>query len=272
MDLKDKVVIVTGAGSGVGRALALEFAAGGARVICAARRADRIRETAASIAEDGGTALAVRADVTDIVQVEHMVSQSLDAFGQIDVLFNNAGSFGAIGAVWEADPELWWNDVIVNLRGTMLCCRAALPHMLKRDSGILINMTGGSQIPGGTAYSCSKVAVVRFTELLARELKHEGSSVLTFIMGPGFVRTEMTEIQIQTPEGQKWLPSSKDAIAQGHDRPPEDCARAAVKLIRAACPELSGGAFGPDTDFDEVLREAKQITDEPNEPDAGDSQ
>lgn len=258
MDLKDKVVIITGAGSGVGRALALEFGARGARVVCAARRSDRIQETAATIEANGGAALAVHADVTDIVQVEHMVSQALDAFGQIDVLFNNTGSFGAIGAVWEVDPELWWHDVTVNLRGTMLCCRAVLPHMLKRDSGILINMAGGNQIPGGTGYSCSKVGVARFTELLAKELKHEGSSVLAFLMGPGFVRTQMTEFQIQTPEGQKWLPSSKDAVEQGNDRPPEDCARASVKLIHVACPELSGGAFGPDTDFDKVLRDAKQ--------------
>ena len=259
MDLKNNVVIVTGAGSGVGRALALEFGVRGARVVCAARNADRIRETATAIEANGGTALAVQADVTDIIQVEHMVSQSLDAFGQINVLFNNAGSFGAIGAVWEVEPELWWHDVTVNLRGTMLCCRAVLPHMLKRDSGILINMGGGNQIPGGTGYSCSKIGVARFTELLAKELKHEGSSVLTFLMGPGFVRTRMTEIQIQTPEGQRWLPSSRNSVEQGNDRPPEDCARAVVKLLRVACPELSGRAFGPDTDFDKVLREAKRL-------------
>jgi len=251
--MKGKTTIVTGAGSGVGRALALEFARQGARVVCAARRAPRIQETVAAIEAAGGAALAVQTDVTDTVQVQRMVHQSLDVFGQIDVLFNNAGSFGALGAVWEVDPDSWWHDVTVNLRGTMLCCHAVLPHMLERGSGILINMSGGNQIPGGTGYSCSKVGVVRFTELLARELKQQGSPVMAFIMGPGFVRTEMTEIQIDTPEGRKWLPSSKEAVEQGRDRPPEDCARAAVELIRVACPELSGGSFGPDTDFDKVL-------------------
>ena len=251
--MKGKTTIVTGAGSGVGRALALEFARQGARVVCAARRAPRIQETVAAIEAAGGAALAVQTDVTDTVQVQRMVHQSLDVFGQIDVLFNNAGSFGALGAVWEVDPDSWWHDVTVNLRGTMLCCHAVLPHMLERGSGILINMSGGNQIPGGTGYSCSKVGVVRFTELLARELKQQGSPVMAFIMGPGFVRTEMTEIQIDTPEGRKWLPSSKEAVEQGRDRPPEDCARAAVELIRVACPELSGGSFGPDTDFDTVL-------------------
>jgi len=257
MDLKDKVVIVTGAGSGVGRALALAFGANGARVVCAARRLDRIEETAKAIEAAGGTARAVKTDITDIDQVESMVSQTLDAFGQIDVLFNNAGSFAALGAVWEVDPDLWWNDVTVNLRGTMLCCRAVLPYMLKRDSGILINMAGGNQIPGGTGYSCSKVGVARFTELLAKELKHEGASVFAFTMGPGFVHTEMTEIQIQEPEGRKWLPSSKDLVEQGKDRAPEDCAQATIKLVRVACPELSGGRFGPDTDFDKALRDAR---------------
>ena len=251
--MKGKTTIVTGAGSGVGRALALEFARQGARVVCAARRAPRIQETVAAIEAAGGAALAVQTDVTDTVQVQRMVHQSLDVFGQIDVLFNNAGSFGALGAVWEVDPDSWWHDVTVNLRGTMLCCHAVLPHMLERGSGILINMSGGNQIPGGTGYSCSKVGVVRFTELLARELEQQGSPVMAFIMGPGFVRTEMTEIQIDTPEGRKWLPSSKEAVEQGRDRPPEDCARAAVELIRVACPELSGGSFGPDTDFDTVL-------------------
>lgn len=258
MNLKDKVVIVTGAGSGIGRALAVEFGNEGARVICAARRADRIQETAAAIEANGGQAVAVQTDVTDIVQVKDMITKSLDAFGQIDVLYNNAGSFDAIGAVWELDPDVWWNDVTVNLRGAMLCCQAVLPHMLKRDSGIVINMSGGNQIPGGTGYSSSKVALIRFTELLAKELKHEGSSVLAFVMGPGFVRTEMAEIQIQTPEGLKWIPSSKEAIERGDDRPPEDCARASVRLINVACPELSGGSFGPDTDFDAVLRDAKR--------------
>ena len=257
MDLKEKVVIVTGAGSGVGRALALEFGRKGACVVVAARRRERIQETAAAIEAEGGTALAIQTDVTDIVQVERMVSQSLDAFEQIDVIFNNAGSFAALGAVWEIDPDLWWNDVTVNLRGTMLCCRSVLPYMLKRDSGIIINMSGGNQIPGGTGYSCSKVGVIRFTELLAKELKHKGSSVLAFIMGPGFVRTEMTDLQIRTPEGQEWLPSSKNAVEHGQDRPPEDCARATIALIRVAGPELSGGTFGPDTDFEDVLRKTK---------------
>jgi len=255
MNPSEKVVIVTGSGSGIGRALALEFGKAGARVVCAARRAERLEETATLVRQSGDDALAVPTDVTDKDRVEELVARTLDAFGRIDILFNNAGSFNALGAVWETDPETWWQDVRVNLLGSMLCCRAVLPHMLERDSGILINMSGGNQIPGGTGYSCSKVAVVRFTELLARELEHEGSSVLAFIMGPGFVRTEMTELQAEAEAGKKWLPSSKSAFEEGRDRPPEDCAVATIKLVRAACPKLNGRTFGPDTDFDKVLQE-----------------
>lgn len=140
--------------------------------------------------------------------------------------------------------------------------------MIARDRGVVINMTGGSRIPGGTGYSVSKTAEVRFTELLAGELLHEGSSVLAFVMGPGFVRTEMTETQIRTPEGRKWLPSSREAVEQGRDRPPEDCARASLELIRAACPELGGRTFNPDTDFDRLLKEVCARGDHRGAPDA----
>ena len=93
--------------------------------------------------------------------------------------------------------------------------------------------------------------------LLARELEQEGSAVLAFVMGPGFVRTEMTELQVTDPEGRKWLPSSATALEQGRDRPPEDCAQATIRLVQAACPALNGRTFGPDTDFEAVLREAR---------------
>lgn len=250
MDVKDSVVIVTGAGTGIGQALAKEFARHGALVVVTARRENRLRETVRAIESQGGKARAMPADVTDKQQVNRLVSETVAEFGRVDILFNNAGSFAALGPVWEVDPDLWWRDVTVNLRGTMLCCRAVLPHMIEQGRGIVINMTGGNQIPGGTGYSASKVAVVRFTELLARELRAKESSVLAFIMGPGFVHTEMTDLQIRTAEGREWLPSSSNAVNTGGDRPPEDCARATMQLIRVACPELAGKTFGPDSDFD----------------------
>jgi NAD(P)-dependent dehydrogenase (short-subunit alcohol dehydrogenase family) len=255
MEIKQAVVIVTGAGSGVGRALALEFARNQAKVVCVGRRKERLDETVQSIEAEGGIGLAVAADVTDRKQVDQMAQRALQEYGQIDILFNNAGSFAALGALWEVDPDQWWNDVTVNVLGSMLCCRAVLPHMIGRNSGIVINLAGGNQIPGGTGYSCSKVAVVRMTELLARELERKESAVLAVVMGPGFVRTEMTELQITSEEGRYWLPSSADAIARGQDRPPDDCARTTMELVRLARPSFNGKTFGAGTDFKKVIEE-----------------
>lgn len=253
MKLSGKTIIVTGAGSGIGRTLAFTFAAEGANVACAGRTIERLDETVRIIERTGGSAFAIQCDVTDVDAVDGLMTQTEKIFGKIDVLFNNAGSFDALGAIWEVDPETWWQDVEVNLRGVMLCCRAVLPAMQRAGGGVIINMSGGDRIPGGTAYSCSKVAVVRFTELLAAELKHEARPVTAFVMGPGFVRTPMTERQATTPEGRKWLPSSKEAFDQGRDRPAEDCARAAVELIGVARTELSGRSFSPDSDFALVI-------------------
>jgi len=260
MELKGRTAIVTGSGTGVGQAIAVEFARHGAKVVCAARRKECLNETVALIREEGGEGLAVPTDITQHDQVENLVDRTLREYGAIDVLYNNAGSFRSIAGIFEADPELWWGDVTVNLFGTFLCCRMALPHMIERDEGIIINMSGGGAgraLPGGSGYGCSKAGVVRLTDGIARECERIGSKVLAFTMGPGFVRTEMTELQIDTPEGRKWIPSSKDAVEAGRDRDPYDCARSSVELIRVACPEINGRGFGAGTDFDKVIRETR---------------
>ena len=262
MELKGRTAIVTGSGGGIGRALAIEFARHGANVVCCARREANINETAEMIQKQAGQALAVRTDVTERDQVEAMVRQAVDTFGEVHVLFNNAGSFRAIGAVWEVAPDAWWHDASVNLLGPMLCSRAVLPHMMKRDEGIIINMNGGGStnpLPGGSGYGCSKAALVRLTDTLAKELDEVGSSVLVFGMGPGLVRTEMTEYQASSPEGLKWLPSTKECLEQGRVRAPEECAEATVELLRIACKELSGRIFGAGTDFADVARRAAEI-------------
>ncbi|NQU43789.1 SDR family NAD(P)-dependent oxidoreductase, partial [bacterium] len=115
MELQGKTAIVTGAGRGIGRAIAVEFARQGANVVCAARSQAEVIETAALAQKEGVQARAIPTDVTDRDQVENLVSQTLAEFGQIDVLFNNAGRFHAIGAVWEVDPADWWKDVTVNV-------------------------------------------------------------------------------------------------------------------------------------------------------------
>ena len=249
MEPKGKTAIVTGAGGTIGRALAKALAEAGAKVVCVGRTMDPIRETAAAIAGSGGKALALQADVTKPVEVERMANEARHAYDRIDILINNAARFATIAPLWDADPEEWWSDVTVNLRGPMLCARAVVPWMLERGAGVVINLTGGSHIPGGTGYSCSKVALRRLTELLAKELESAGGDVFAFALGPGFVRSAMTERQIHSDAGRRWLPSSAENVNLGRDRPPEDCANAAVALIRAARPALNGHAFNPDSDF-----------------------
>jgi NAD(P)-dependent dehydrogenase (short-subunit alcohol dehydrogenase family) len=104
-------------------------------------------------------------------------------------------------------------------------------------------MTGGTEIPGRTSYCCSKAAVNRLTVLLAKELQSIGSSVLVFAMGPGLVKTRRTLHEAQSAQGMKWNPGTKKAFESGEDRPPEDCAKATVKLIKNAGPELNGKTF-----------------------------
>jgi len=248
MELEGKTVIVSGAGGGIGRGLALEFARNGARVVCCARRKQLLDETVGLIEKEGGVGLSVATDITRPDQVQRMVATTLERFGAVHVLFNNAGSFQFIGAVHEGDPATWWQDVTVNLYGTFLMTREVLPSMLSRDEGIVINM-GGGRPPGGSGYACSKVAILEFTRVLAEELKLMKSSVMVFTGGPGLVRTEMTEFQANTAAGRKWIPSTKELLEAGHVRRPEEIARATIKLIEIARPELSGKQYGPDTDF-----------------------
>lgn len=263
MKLTGRTAIVTGAGGSVGRALAVEFARAGANTVCCGRRRQKLEETVRMIESDGGRGLAVSIDVSDWSQVQGMVKTALDTFGQIDLLFNCAGSFKFVGPVWEADPQLWWSDVRTNLLGSMHCCRAVLPHMIGRNSGILINMDGGggSLGPnvGGSAYGCSKAAICRFTEGLALELERAGYEIFAFCMMPGFVVSEMTEYLTATPERLEWqkhVPAMRGTAAEF---PPEACAEATMKLLQLAGRELNGRVFYVDSDFERIRKNKERI-------------
>jgi len=134
--------------------------------------------------------------------------------------------------------------------------------MMKRDEGVIINMNGGGALTwltGGSGYGCSKAFLLRFTETLAKELEKEGSRVIVLSIGPGFVHTETTELQRTDPLGVKWIPSSKELLDAAKSRPPEDCAKATVWMLKNLCPEMNGRVFEVDTDFDEIARRAAEI-------------
>jgi NAD(P)-dependent dehydrogenase (short-subunit alcohol dehydrogenase family) len=246
--LDQKIVFISGAGSGIGRALALEFARHGARVACCGRRKDRLDETVQLIANEGGEAMATPTDITDESGVLRALESVRAKWGEVEILFNNAGSFQSIAGVHEADPQTWWRDVEVNLHGSFLLIHGVLPAMLARNSGVIINMDGGRPV-GGSGYACGKAGLMELTRVLHEELKMQNSEVLVYSAGPGLVKTEMTELQAQSEAGRRWIPSTAESFESGNLRAPEDVARATMKLLEIAAPENSGKSYSPGTDF-----------------------
>ena len=194
MKLKDKVALVTGAGRGIGRAIATTFAEEGAKMVLASRTSGEIDAVAAEIEARGGHALPVRTDVSRPEEVSRMVDRAAEVFGTVDILVNNAGVQGPIGPVVDVELDRWMETVQINLIGTFLCSKAVLPGMIARRAGKIINLSGGGAVtprPRFSAYSASKAAVVRFTETLAEEVR--AFNVQVNAIAPGAVNTRMLD-------------------------------------------------------------------------------
>jgi 3-oxoacyl-[acyl-carrier protein] reductase len=192
--LLEKVALIVGAGRGIGEAIALRFAAEGARLVLAARTASELENVAERVRAEGGIAHVVVTDATAREQVANLVEASLEAFGHIDILVNAVGIYGPIGQVWEIDPEEWVNTFFVNLFGPFFLCQAVLPHMIRARRGKIINFSGGgatSPLCRFTAYGVSKAAVVRLTETLAEEVKKFNIQVNA--IAPGAVDTRLQD-------------------------------------------------------------------------------
>jgi short-subunit dehydrogenase len=187
INLRDKVVLITGASSGFGEDAARLFAREGCKVVLAARRLERLQALAAEIQNAGGEALAVPVDLNVPAEIKIMVQTALDIYEQIDILFNNAG-FGSMDWFENLDPERGIETIIkVNLIGTMLVTREVLPHMLKRRQGHIINMSSVAGLiapPLITTYAASKYGVRAFTDALRREVRPFGIHVSGIYPGP----------------------------------------------------------------------------------------
>ena len=218
MKLKGEVAIVTGAGRGIGKAIALAFAREGANLTVVSRTLAEVEQTAREAEVFDVRVLPLRVDVSRVEEVDSMVEETLQRFGKIDVLVNNAGILGPIGLLVENDVKLWIETVHVNLIGTFLCCRAVLPHMMKRRSGKIINLSGGGAAypkPRFSAYACSKAAVVRLTETLAEEVKDYNIQVNA--IAPGMVKTRMVEQIVESGDkaGEKALTDARRVLEDG---------------------------------------------------------
>jgi NAD(P)-dependent dehydrogenase (short-subunit alcohol dehydrogenase family) len=192
--LRHRVALITGAGRGIGRAIALAYAREGASLALAARTRRDLEQTAQEAQGLGPTTCIVPVDVADPAQVEDLVRQTVARFGTIDILVNNAGMTGPVGPLQETDVAAWIQTIQVNLIGTYLCCRAVLPVMYQHHRGKIINLSGAGATSAWrhlSAYGTSKVAVVRLTETLALEL--EGTNIQVNALGPGSIHTQLWE-------------------------------------------------------------------------------
>ena len=231
MKLVGQVAVVTGAGRGIGRAIAEMQAREGARVALIARTSAEIEAVAEAINADGGTARAYPVDIVDRAAIDKAFAAIEGDLGAVNLLTNNAGAFSAYGPIWTVDPDEWRRDVETNIFGTFNCCRAALPPMIARRRGRVIVMTGGgtaTSFPNGSGYATSKAGLLRFAECVADTLI--GSGVLVFAMDPGLVRTAMTERQLESEQGQKYLTDIPRLFERGIDVPPTLAARLSVEI------------------------------------------
>jgi 3-oxoacyl-[acyl-carrier protein] reductase len=194
MSLAGKTAIVTGAGTGIGRATAQLLAQRGARVVAAGLQPDRLRETVDAITSASGEAIAVDADVSDPQAIEQVASSAQHAFGGTDVLVNNAAVY-PIGPWHEMDAEQWDAVFATNIRGYFLMARAVRPQMIARGGGAVVNVSSVTFFTGNAlllAYVASKGAVIGFTRALAREAGPDG--IRANAVAPGAFPTAATEI------------------------------------------------------------------------------
>ena len=209
--LKGKVAVITGAGRGIGRTIALAYASAGAAVVCSARNEADIAQTAALIREAGGQAIAHAADVADYAAVTALFQRASDAFGGIDIVVANAGVALEQRRIADGDPALWRKTIDINLTGAYHTAHAAIPHLRRRGAGKIIMIgSGQGRRPnaGFSAYSCSKAGLWMLTQSLATELQEDNISVNELIPGP--VRTDMTR-DVAVPPGE-WFKEPGDVV------------------------------------------------------------
>ncbi len=245
-DLSGRTALVTGAGRGIGRAAALMLGQCGARVVVTARTQSEIEAVAAEIRQAGGEALAAVADIGE----PNAVYALFDQAGVVDILVNNAGIIGPISPVADADPSEWMGGIRINLDGVFLACRLALPGMLERGWGRIVNVSSGAargHTAAWSAYSAAKAGVEALTTVLGIELA--GTGVRANAVRPGVVDTEM-QVEIRGAPEQRFGSANLDRFRgykeRGVLRPPEEPARLILWLLSPEADQLNGEVLAID--------------------------
>jgi NAD(P)-dependent dehydrogenase (short-subunit alcohol dehydrogenase family) len=235
-ELAGKVALVTGAGRGIGRAVALALARRGAKVAVVARGEEAIRSVAEEIVQAGGQSVALPVDVSRFDAVAAAVAHIEALWGRIDILVNNAAITGPIGPTAEAAPELWAEAIEVNLVGTFYAARAVLPGMVRSGWGRIINVSSGAAfgtgIPRMSSYSVSKAGMEMLTRALAAELGEAGVAVVA--VSPGVVDTDM-QAQLRAAPVEEFGADTSRRFHSFHERGELLDPRVPARLIAALC-------------------------------------
>jgi NAD(P)-dependent dehydrogenase (short-subunit alcohol dehydrogenase family) len=244
MKLKDKVALITGAGSGIGRATAILFAEEGAKITVADLDPDGGLDTVKQITDKGGKAIFIRANVAQSADAQRIIDVTVNTYGRLDILFNNAG-ITAVGTVETLTEEEWDRVVAVNLKGPFLCSKYAIPHMRKQGGGCIIHMSSANGIrpyANRDAYSATKGAIVTLTKGMA--LGFVKDNIRVNCLCPGTVETEILSKVIHLyPDAQTARQAFIDRQPMGRMGKAEEIARAALYIASDDAAFMTGSAL-----------------------------